>query len=519
VHEENLEWKASALKRYEDQLELLLKIARAIHNTLDLSKVFRALVDSLRPLVQFDRASILVVSDDQQTLHFREMEPEEREYLGRDSVIPVQGSAAGQAIREGRPVVTRDLKSENRFYEDSFLIRAGIRSRICIPLFVQGRPVGTLNLASDLPAAFSSGDIEFLSQISEQVSVAVANSLAYRQISSMKDRLERENTQLLEAIARSPQTHELIGESPGWKRVLEQIEMVAPTHSTVLIRGETGTGKELVARAIHRLSHRRERPFVAVNCAALSSELIASELFGYEKGAFTGAVSRKLGRVELAHGGTLFLDEIGDLPAEIQVKLLRFLQEREFERVGGNETLRTDVRVIAATNRDLEKLRGEGRFRDDFYFRVNVFPIVVPPLRERKEDVEPLMVYFLRKYSQKVDKEYHHIDRQSVLRCLDYSWPGNVRELENLVERTVILCPEPVFSMNPQAQAESAPSGGPQTSLKALVRAHIIRALKQCRGKIYGKDGAAQLLGLKPSTLQARIKTMGIDRLSFAPKS
>lgn len=303
-----------------------------------------------------------------------------------------------------------------------------------------------------------------------------------------------------------------VGRSPGWSRVLEDAALVAPTEATVLVGGETGTGKELVARAIHGGSPRRNGPFVAVNCGLLSSDLIASELFGHERGAFTGALQQKPGRVERASGGTLFLDEIGDLSGDLQVRLLRFLQEREYERVGGTETLASNVRVVAATNRDLNHLREEGRFRDDLYFRLNVFPIRVPPLRNRREDVEPLLRDFVERYSKKVGKRFATIDRQSILRCEEYPWPGNVRELENLVERSVILSPEPVFFLNPFAQVEAAAPGAPQTTLQALVRAHIVRALKLCGGRVYGPEGAARLLGLKPSTLQSKLRRLGIDR-------
>ena len=305
---------------------------------------------------------------------------------------------------------------------------------------------------------------------------------------------------------------EPIGESRAWNEVLRQVDLVAPTDSTVLIRGETGTGKELIARQIHDRSPRRDKPFVAVNAAALTPDLVASELFGHEQGAFTGATQRRPGRVERAAGGTLFLDEIGDLTPDLQVKLLRFLQERRYERVGGTETHRANVRVVAATNRDLERLRADGRFRDDLFYRLNVFPILAPPLRDRPEDVPLLLSAFVARFSRKVNKRFDHIDRQTVLRSREYPWPGNVRELENLVERAAILCPGPVFSMNPHAQAETAAPGGDQTSLHAVVRAHILRALKRCNGKIYGADGAARLLGLKPSTLQAKLKKLGIDR-------
>ena len=318
-------------------------------------------------------------------------------------------------------------------------------------------------------------------------------------------------------ISRSRQLSELVGDSSGWRNVLQQIEMVAPTDSTVLVRGETGTGKELIARAVHRLSSRRDKPFIAINCATLSPELIASELFGHEMGAFTGAVKRKLGRLELASGGTFFLDEVAELPVEMQGKLLRVLEEREFERVGGTKTIRVDVRLIAATNRDLDAARAERRFRDDLYFRLNVFPIRVTPLRERKDDIEPLLMYFLRRYAQKADKKFEQVDRRTIERCLLYPWPGIVRELENLVERSVILCPGPVFSMDPLLDADAlarAPSRVPR--FDEAVREHLIHVLEMTRGKIYGPGGAAEMLGLKPSTLQAKLKKLGLNRREVA---
>jgi transcriptional regulator with GAF, ATPase, and Fis domain len=293
---------------------------------------------------------------------------------------------------------------------------------------------------------------------------------------------------------------------------VRELEAVAPTEATVLIRGETGTGKELVARMIHRLSRRRLRPLVTVHAAALSPALVESELFGHEKGAFTGAAERRIGHVEAAEGGTLFLDEIGELSGELQVKLLRLLQEREFSRVGGSRTRRSDVRLIAATNRDLEAALAAGRLREDFYYRLNVFPLKLPPLRERIDDIEPLVRHFVARFSANVGKHFDHIDRAALARCREYGWPGNVRELENLVARAVILCPPPLFTMNPQAQAEASAPGGGLDTLRAIVRAHIVRALKASRGKIYGADGAARLLGLKPSTLQAKLKRLGIDR-------
>jgi len=316
----------------------------------------------------------------------------------------------------------------------------------------------------------------------------------------------------LRSLLAEPDDEGIVGGSTAWTRVLQEVGRIAPTDATVLIRGETGTGREVVAREIHRRSSRATRPFVEVNAGALSGELAASELFGHERGAFTGAAERRLGRAELADGGTLFLDEIGDLPPAVQVQLLRFLQERRFERVGGTKTIRVDVRLVAATNRDLDRLRADGRFRDDLFYRLNVVPIRVPPLRERREDIPVLIRHFVDRHARRLGRRFDHIDRQCLAAAEEYGWPGNVRELANLVERAVILCPEPVFTFNPFAQAESAPPGGSQTSLHAIIRAHVLRAMKLCRGKIYGSDGAARLLGLPPSTLQSKLKSLGLSR-------
>ncbi len=502
-----------ALQRSEERLGILLRITKAIHSSLDLNQVFDTLVESIRPVGSFERASILVLSENERVLRFWNIEPRERQELGRDSVIPLEGSAAGEAIRRGRTLHTKDLNNGSQFYEDAFLLRAEIRSRLCIPLFVQGRPIGTFNLASKAPNQFSDQQVAFLEDLAGAISVAVANAGAYKEIEQLKNQLQTENIQLREAVILAPDLGALIGESQLWKKVLKQVEMVATSDTTVLIRGETGTGKELIARAIHRLSPRRDKPFVTVNCGALSPELIASELFGHEKGAFTGAMQRKLGRLQLADQGTVLLDEVGELPLDIQVKLLRVLQEREFERVGGTSPIKVNIRIVAATNRDLERARTEGHFRDDLYYRLNVFPVFIPSLRERPEDIEPLLIHFVGKYSQKLHKSFDQIDRRTLQRCLQYHWPGNVRELENLVERHVVLCEGARFSMDPFVEAEAVSREDTLAStLNDAIRTHLVSALRTTRGKIYGKDGAAQLLGIKPSTLQAKMKKLNISR-------
>jgi formate hydrogenlyase transcriptional activator len=342
----------------------------------------------------------------------------------------------------------------------------------------------------------------------------VDNALAYRQIAELKDKLAEEKLYLEDEIKTEYNFEEIVGDSPALKRVLKQLEIVAPTDSTVLIQGETGTGKELVARALHNLGARRERTFVKLNCAAIPMGLVESELFGHEKGAFTGAIAQKIGRFELANGGTLFLDEIGDVPLELQSKLLRILQEQEFERLGSTRTIRVDVRLIAATNRDLRQMVEDREFRSDLYYRLNVFPIDVPPLRERTEDIQSLVRHFVSKYARRMKKTLESIPSHSMEALTRYAWPGNIRELENFIERAVILSPGPTLQI-PLAelkQSQHATSAEQTMSLTAAEAAHIQRVLKETNGIIGGPSGAAARLGMKRTTLHAKIKKLGISR-------
>jgi len=348
-----------------------------------------------------------------------------------------------------------------------------------------------------------------------------------------KARLEAQNTYLIEEIKETHNFEEIVGQSRPLAEVIEKVKLVAGTDSSVLILGETGTGKELVARAVHSNSDRRNRPLVKVNCAALPAGLIESELFGHEKGAFTGATDRRIGRFELAHGGTIFLDEIGDMPPDVQAKLLRVLQEYEFERVGGSNPIKVDVRVIAATNRDLLRSVSEGIFRQDLYYRLNVFPVQVPPLRERREDIPPLVHYFVRRFSLKIGRKITHIQRETMERLTNYSWPGNVRELENVLERAVILSrgtelevapdvlpevmPVVVSAAAPRAaQEEKRPLDPLTQSIDQVERNHILQVLMQTNWRIEGADGAAALLNLNPSTLRSRMKKLGVQRSTQA---
>jgi transcriptional regulator with GAF, ATPase, and Fis domain len=342
------------------------------------------------------------------------------------------------------------------------------------------------------------------------------------EIRSLKDQLHRENLALRDEIDRTSMFEEILGSSDSLKRVLSRISKVAPTDSTVLIAGETGTGKELIARAVHKRSGRSARGFVSVNCAALAPTLISSELFGHERGAFTGATQRKLGRFELADGGTIFLDEVGELPHDTQVALLRVLQEREFERVGGTQRIRVDVRVIAATNRDLTAAVANGTFRQDLFYRLNVFPIEVPPLRDRTDDILMLVEYFVKRYASRAGKQFRSIDKKTLDRLQAYDWPGNIRELQNVIERSVILNSGDVFAVDESWLSKptvsvrapvspSAPSQGNSRTEREIIEA----ALAACRGRVAGTSGAAARLGIPASTLDNRIKALGINKTQF----
>ena len=371
--------------------------------------------------------------------------------------------------------------------------------------------------------AFSGDDVEFLGQVASQVALAIENALAYGQIAELKDRLAQENVYLENEIRSELKFEEIIGQSAALRSVLSQIETVAPTDSTVLIYGDTGTGKELVARALHNLSSRGANAFVKLNCAAIPTGLLESELFGHERGAFTGAISQRIGRFELAHNGTVFLDEIGEIPLELQPKLLRVLQEREFERLGGTKTIRSDARLIAATNRDLASMVEEQKFRQDLFYRLNVFPIRVPPLRERTEDIPLLVRHFVQQFSRKMNKQIDSIPSDTMSALVRYDWPGNIRELQNVMERAVILSPGPALKVSlsdlksrvdPGVPRLELPapngSGNMQSVLDETERAQIIRALDQSNGVVAGPEGAAARLGMKRSTLQFRMRKLGI---------
>jgi formate hydrogenlyase transcriptional activator len=423
-----------------------------------------------------------------------------------------------------KPYICTDLERQERFPEDSRLLEYGIRSYISLPLVKRGELLGTVDFLSFEKRDFDPSEVQLLQDVSEIVSIAVSNALAYEEIRTLKEQLQAENRLLQDEIVQRSIYEEIVGSSQLLQRVLGSIDKVAPTDSTVLVTGETGTGKELIAHAIHRRSPRSGRALVKVNCAALPAELIASELFGHEKGAFTGALQQRIGRFETAHGGTIFLDEIGELTQEMQIALLRVLQEKEFERVGGNKTIHTDVRVIAATNRNLQQQVADGHFRMDLYYRLNVFPIHVPPLRERPDDIPVLVDYFISRFARRMGKRLTQIDRKTSADLESYSWPGNIRELQNVIERGVILAENAVFRLEPGTLPKDSKAVAPVPASNGVdetphtrddQRAQIESVLRETKGRISGPDGAAARLGVPASTLESRIRALKINKHLF----
>ena len=397
------------------------------------------------------------------------------------------------------------------------LTGVGMQSGIWVPLVHRERTLGAMAVASRRENAFSQHDAEMLGQVAGQVAMAVNNALAFKQIAELRDRLTQEKQYLEDEINFEHRFEDIVGESTGLRNVLREIATVAPTDATVLIQGETGTGKELLARAIHRLSPRSERTFIKLNCAAIPAGLLESELFGHEKGAFTGAIARKIGRLELAHEGTLFLDEVGELPLDLQPKLLRALQEREIERLGGTRPIPINVRLIAATNRDLAKMVAEREFRSDLFYRLKVFPVFAPPLRDRVADIPILVRHFVSRHARRMGKTIETIPPEAMDALVAWKWPGNIRELENFLERAVILTRgtvlhAPLAELESMQDEEEDEAASTNPTLQAAERETILRALRDAKGAIGGPGGAAERLGLKRTTLNSKMKKLGIER-------
>jgi formate hydrogenlyase transcriptional activator len=431
--------------------------------------------------------------------------------------INPKGMPSAEAIASGKPVVVQDFDFD-RFPSPDYrrFASLGFKSACSVPLVTRNRTLGTLEIARTTGDPWTEDDIELLVQVARQIAIAVENSLSYQELAEMKERLATEKLYLEDEIRLDQNIGNMVGEGPAFQSILKSIQIVAPTDATVLILGETGTGKELVARAIHELSDRRKGTFVKVNCAAIPASLLESELFGHEKGAFTGAVGQKIGRFELAHQGTLFLDEIGEMPLELQSKLLRVIQDQEFERVGGNRTIRVDVRFVVATNRDLKAMADDNRFRADLYYRLHVFPLNVPPLRELREDIPLLTRYFVQKYAQRMKRSIENIPSAALDALSRYDWPGNIRELQNVIERSVILTSGSVLTVAiPELMGKAAGAGLHSRASdvsQTAERENILRALKEAKGLVGGPNGAAARLGLKRTTLQSRMRKYNIAR-------
>src|SRR5262252_235497 len=437
-------------------------------------------------------------------------------HMAEKKLVPYAGSELEEVKKSSQPYICNDLLKKDEWFPHEFKLAAvGIRAYTSIPLLARGKGIGVLVFSRRKPDPFTPEQMAILVDVSRAVAVAVANALANEEIARLRDQLEAENVALRDQLSRVTKFEEIVGDSPSLRRALEEVEQVAATDATVLISGETGTGKELIARAIHQRSHRAKGPLVKFNCAAIPETLLASELFGHERGAFTGAIERRKGRFEQAHGGTLFLDEIGELPPELQVMLLRVLQEREFERLGGGDTIHVDVRIVAATNRDLMEDERAGRFRSDLYYRLNVFPLRLPPLRERPEDIPFLAAHFAAKHGERFGRAINRIDRRSMKLLEGATWPGNVRELENVIERAVILSRDGVLRVERDALPHANLTGNMDERLRAQERDAIETALRASRGRVSGPNGAARALGLAPSTLDLRIKNLGIDKFQY----
>jgi len=503
--------------RERDRLRTLFDITDALVSKLDRDELFSAISDQLSKLIRHDYALLTLCNQtgglDVHALHCSR--PQLVDLL--KGPFDPAGMPTAEVLATGKPVVARDTDID-RYPSPNFrrFVALGTRSACLVPLIARDRTIGTLDLGRMTDDAWTPEDVEFLVQVASQIAMTVGNSLAFRELAEIKERLATEKIYLEDEIRLDQNIGNMVGGGPAFQSVLKGIQTVAPTDATVLIMGETGTGKELVARAIHELSGRSRGSFVKVNCAAIPASLLESELFGHEKGSFTGAVAQKIGRFELAHQGTLFLDEIGEMPLELQPKLLRAIQDQEFERVGGNRTIRTDTRFVAATNRDLMAMVEDNKFRADLYYRLHVFPLHVPSLRARREDIPLLARYFVQKHAHRMGRNIDSIPTSVLDALTNYDWPGNIRELQNLLERSVILTNGSVLQVPmTELMGKAAPvkwHAGFSAEPQNAERARILKALEEAKGQVGGLDGAAARLGLKRTTLQSRIRKLDISR-------
>ncbi len=513
------------MNRVDLRYRALLEVTNVLNSQRDMENLWRTITERIKQVIQWERAGILLYEAGSDSFRFYAVETSvPTRVLQRDAVIPRVGSAVGWVYEHRRPHVRPYLQHKRVFLEDAFYLQEGLGRMVNLPLLARETCLGALNIGSVQAGEPDPEDLEFLRQVATQIAIAIDNVRAYEQIARLSENLTRENEYLVEEIKLNHNFGAMVGKSDVFRQVLSLVEAVGPTTSTVLLTGETGTGKELLARAIHEVGSRRDKPFVRVNCAALPMGLVESELFGHERGAFTGADQRRLGRFELANGGTLFLDEIGEMPLEAQAKLLRVLEDGQVDRIGGTQPVPIDVRIIAATNRDLSAAICEGRFRSDLFYRLRVFPIALPPLRDRPEDIPLLARYFLEHYREQLKRSRLDLDTRSLDRLVRYPWPGNIRELQNVIERAVILARSNVVEVDDRFLSQPLGVGAEPLSprvetaspvtLQDAERRHILRALEQTQWRIHGPRGAAAQLGVNPSTLRSRLKKLGVTRPS-----
>jgi len=525
-----------ALRESEQRKQALLDLNNAIITNLTEETLLRSISEAMRPLIPSDRCAITLHQPETDTFRFLAVAGVLRsEYFHSGLEVSRTETSLGRAFDLQRPLLRSNLEVEQQFPNEKRLAKEGLRSLCTVPLILRGRSIGTLSVVSRNINQYSDADAAFLQDLAVQVALAVENMKSFEEIAALKATLEEENVYLREEIRNEHNFEEIVGNSPALLAVLRAVEQIAPTDSTVLISGETGTGKELIARALHNRSARKGRAMVSVNCSAISAGLVESELFGHLKGAFTGAIERRIGRFEFANGGTIFLDEIGELPLETQAKLLRVLQEQEFEPVGSSRSVRVDVRVIAATNRNLREEVDAGRFRSDLFYRLSVFPLRLPPLRDRRSDIPQLAAFCLARFSKRFRKNVEGVSRDTMARLMSYSWPGNIRELQNVMERAVVLSAGPTLRLDkdlvPVALSEGclepAETHAGDTSevrtaaglptLEEMERSHILAALRQTNGVVDGAGGAARILNIHPNTLRHRMGKLGVTRAGHRP--
>jgi formate hydrogenlyase transcriptional activator len=524
--EHEREAKAAELRRLAAETAAVLEVNRAVARGLARDELFGALAHCLRAVVQHDRFGIeLPIAGDRLQGHLLTPEGPDAKPT-RIKILPREGTACHWVLTHQQWIVAATrAELRDRFpLTTEVMAHEGMESLAALPLITGGQARAVLYFMAAASGAYGSLRHDFVTQVAAAVAAALDNCLAHEALREKSRQIEAQNVYLQEEIRSQHNFAEIVGRSPALLAVLRQVDQVAPTDATTLIFGETGTGKELVARAIHDRSPRRERPLVKVNCGAISAGLVESELFGHVKGAFTGALAHRDGRFTLADGGTVFLDEVGELPLDTQVKLLRVLQEQEFEPIGSSKTVKVDVRVIAATNRDLPAMIGDGKFRSDLYYRLNVFPMTMPPLRERAGDVPLLTMFFLERFARKLGRPIQHVAEETMARLCAYAWPGNIRELQNVIERAAVLATGAVLHIPAGALPGTPPSPGPSpapaasaapasgVSLEEVERQHILAVLQQAKWRIEGASGAARLLNLQPSTLRSRMHKLGIVR-------